>query len=1079
MSRATWSERPVAAVCVSLLVLALSLFSLASAEPGREGGGGAAAFMVTIRHYGVDAREMERSVAIPLEDALSSLRGVVETASFSEYGKAWVRLRFASGTDGDAAMEAVRDVAERIHGRLPASAQRPEILWSDGERAPVWVAAIQPTHRGAGPAGPGPAGPGLSGALLERLVKPALERIPGSGVVELAGSGTGEMVVELDTEAAAALGLGMGDVAALLAGDDTLAAAGTLRLANRLIPIVADGRYATTAELGRACIPAADGKSVPLETIALIRERERPPDSLSRVNGERAQTVAVYPGGDASPMALSSAINKEVKKLEAEHGLSFVVLADSGADTAQAFFATLSAAIQGAFAVALASALLLGGAWSAGKFRHASALADRVTARPGSSQKKAHTNAPLRAARLVSVAAVPFALVSSAALLVVTGYGLDRFILAGLAAGLGTSVDAALLAAERLGASSCPEDGRLAMKRLVPSLASGSATTLVVLVPIAGLESLSPGVSRIAAGIMTVCAVSFVSTVFLMPPLVLGWSTSTKPGVARSSGSSTERDACPPGPASGLSRRVKPGPLRLAKRLLAVNARLCARRPRLVLGTSALLSLAGVVALLSMPLDPGGEPDDATLFAHVEFEPGASVESVDARLADYARAVAGIDGLLHIQTSAKRGSGFVLMSFDRAVTGAGHVARAARGTPLPGGFIWIQENTPDERGFEVVVAGDDDSECRRLAVEVAGLVAQLDFVVETVLNFKEGPADLVMNFDRERGATAGVGLADAASTLRRAVHGPVAYKRLGPGGEMDVRVTGRNSQPLSPEEVASTLLAAERGSVRADLTMRPSKLRDTGRVVRRDRRRIASITMRTRPVDPRKAGKAVQAALAGIVKPAGYTIEFDRSALEAADRIAGIGWSLLLAVLLVYMVTAAVTESFGAPLAILAALPPSLALPAIVRALGGASMNASVACAFVAVSGMVVNASVLTVDERRSRVALSRGGPSSCVGPSTRASPSKRAGELYSITRSRVASLLATSGTTVAGALPFLFIAERGGSMAASLSFVAALGTATSFFTALCVIPSLAVVAPGLFNSLSLTDPGSKPERTI
>lgn len=1020
MRRAAWYERPVAAACAALLSLAVSSFVLRGADIGPRERSVDAAFSVTIRHYGVDAREMERSVAIPLEDALASARGAVETSSFSEYGRARVQVRFAPGIDDGEASEAVRDAAERVHRGLPSSAQRPEIGCSSDGRGPVWVAAVRPAIGGNM----------VPGGLLERAIKPALEKMPGAGDVEIAGSGITEVVVELDEAEAAAIGVDASDVAAELAGNDLLAAAGSLRIGGRVTTVVMDGRYASVKALEAALLQTRTNPPVAVGTVAAIRERERPSESLARVDGEPAATIAVYPGGGANLPALSAAIDQETQRLSTEYGLAFQVLSDSGAEVARSFLSTLSAAAQGAFAVAVASALLVGR--GAGNRRHSAAGIARR-----------------RISRLVAVAAVPFALVIAAALLAALGFGLDRHALAGLAVGLGASVDAALLAAERLGKASGLEDGRRAMKSLVPSLASGTATTVIVLVPIAGLDALSEGVSRVAAAISAVCVVSFLGTVALMPPLVLGWTRARK-GSSREPGGSAIRPA-----RSGTRAR------RLARRLLALNARMCATRPAIPLAVSAIVSLAGAAAVLSMPLDPGVAPDEDAVFVHVEFEPGASAESVDLRLAAYARELARADGVEHVQSTARRGSGVVLASFDRKETDTRSVSSAARGIGVPGGFAWIQRGSSDERSFELVVAGDDDSECRDIASMVAHRVSFLPFVRETVLNYKDGPPDLVMTLDRERAAEAGVSFTRAAGALRRSIHGPVAYKRLGSGGEMDVRVTLSRDGFASTEDAASTLVGSDSGRVRIDSIMRPSRERDAGRINRRDRRRIASITMRSRPIDPREAARAVERAVADIARPAGYAIEFDRTALVTADRVAKLGWSFAVAALLAYMVTAAVTESIGAPVAILAALPPSLSVPAILHAVAGKSIDAAIACAFVAVSGMVVNASVLTVDERRSR------GPLAGTGASG----------LYAIMRARAGALLATSGTTVAGALPFLFLDDAGGTMIRSLSFVAAAGTAASFFTAITVIPALSVVAPPLFDPLVPNEPQSQNER--
>jgi len=1014
-----WYGRSVAAVCALLAVLAASINILLGAEFGPREPSSRSTFAVTIRHCGVDAREMERTVAIPLEDALASAAFAVETSSASDYGKARVVVRFATGHDQDNSYEAVRDAAERVYRSLPASVQRPEIDSTSEGRGPVWVAAVHAD---------GCAEADL-GRVLERVVRPAFQKIQGTGDIELAGTGLPELLVEVDEASAAVMGIDAFSVARSLASGDIIVPAGSLRSSGIRSSIIMDGRYATPSGLSQAPVQSGSGNPVRLGMFATIKEQDRKPEVLSRVDGKPAITIAVNPGGSANLAVLSKALASECESLSSAYGLRFRILSDIGAEVSKSFVSTLSAAVQGAIAVGVASALLVG--CGAGRCR---------------SRNGMHSGGGR--ARLVAVAAVPLIMTVSAASLSALGFGLDRHVLAGLAVGLGASVDSAILAAERLARVESVSEGTQAMRELVPSLASGTATTLVVLLPLASLDFMSEGVARVAAAIAAVSVVSFVYTVIIMPPLILGVSATV----------------------TSMETRSEERPVRHSKyrarwlyRLLARNAAACARKPLLTLATAAGLSAIGLAAVLASPFDTETPFEENSVYIHLEFEPGAAAESVDAALTSYAEQLLGTTGVQSVQSTARRGSGSVLASFDPRSVSRSSVASAARGIAVPGGFAWLPGSTSEEHSWELVVAGDDDAECRRLATQAARAVASLPFVLETVLDFKDGPEDLVLRPVRERSAACAVGLSRSAASLRRAVHGPVAYKRLGPDGETDVRVTtARAGEPRIPD-AASTLVRTDAGTVRIDSLMALTRERDASRITRRDRRRVASITMRARPIDPRKARDQVEALVAGMERPAGYSYEFDRAAVESARRLGNAGWSFLLAAALAYMASAAITESFGAPLAVLSALPPSLAVPALLLFISGTPMDAAVACAFVAVSGMAVNASVLTVDEWRAH------------GPGSAAC----ARDLYRVTRSRIASLAATSGTSVAGSLPFLFLADSGGAMARSLAFVTATGTAASFLVAITVVPALAVSMPGLFRGFIIDSEPFKEGRPL
>ncbi len=1009
MRASGWYGRPVAALCATASMLALSAMLLAGAEFGPREAASKAFYAVTIRHFGVDAREMERSVAIPLEDAFAAAAGAIETSSTCEYGLARVLVHFADGTDRDLAYESVRDAAQRVYEGLPASAQRPEIATSSEGSGPVWVAAVYSMK----------ANVTSIGHLLERTVRPALERLTGAGEVDIAGTGLPEIMVDVDEAAASVAGLGTADIAVSLAADDRFEPAGSLLYRDTELSIALDSRYEGLPSLRRASIATDQGTSIGLESLARLEERDRPPDMVSRVDAQKAVTVAVSPGGQANLPSLSRGIASATAELAEDHELKFQVLYDAGAAASASFNAILGAMLQGAIGVAIATALLLGGL-------------PRGTVGAG----RAGT-------RTVAVLAVPMMLVMSAAVLVACGFSLDRHIVAGLAVGLGASVDAAIIVAERLGAATCIAEGRLRMRGLVTTLLAGTATTVVVLVPLARLDFIAEGVARIAAAIAAVNGVSLLAAWCLLPPLMLAGRHATRPEPL-----AAIRPSCRlHGPSIGTHV------LRCVRRCIAVDAQLCAASPVIPAACAAVLGLAGVLAILMTPLAATGGETGSTIEAHIDFESGTAVEHVDEGLAAWSGVLSGTTGVLCTYTTARRGYGSALVTYDPAIMERAQLCDTMRHGAPAGAFVWIPEPDAHERSFEVIVSGDDDAECRTLATSAASRLSALPWVIEPILQFKEGAPDIVIEPDRQRLAMAGVSFARVEDCLRRAIQGPVAYKRLDEQGQTDVRFMSR---------AAATVRGLGAIPVRTSTAPQPvaalamvSRQRDVARIYRSDRRRIAALALRTRPIDPRSARDAVYAALAAVPHPVGYAFEFDRAAIESVERLSGCLGSFLVAALLAYIVTAAVSESLTVPLAVMLALPPSLAVPAILLVIAEVPVDASIACAFVAVSGIVVNASVLTVDAARRR-GIAAGRTVDAV-------------DLYHIIRSRFATLAATSGTTVAGALPFLLLGSTGAGMARALAFVTVLGSATSFIAATTLVPSLAVMFPGWFAMSGLS----------
>jgi multidrug efflux pump subunit AcrB len=208
-------------------------------------------------------------------------------------------------------------------------------------------------------------------------------------------------------------------------------------------------------------------------------------------------------------------------------------------------------------------------------------------------------------------------------------------------------------------------------------------------------------------------------------------------------------------------------------------------------------------------------------------------------------------------------------------------------------------------------------------------------------------------------------------------------------------------------------------------------------------------------------------SLAPLDLPPGYRVDFDPEAIKAAGGVSAQACLFVLALLLCYMLIAAFKESFSFPLAVLAVVPPSLAVPALWMVLGAYPLNEVSAAAFVAVSGMAVNAAVLVADHLQDAGTrfVGQAAPATQSATATQSAPFRQVtGSFYRIFRKRLPVLGATAGTTVAGALPFLFVGAGAAQVVKTLSLVGALGVAVSALCAATLIPALVKVFPGVLK---------------
>jgi multidrug efflux pump subunit AcrB len=487
ISLASFLERKKAALCVLAGILSVSLFVIInSGEKIKENKGGS--YVVKIRHYGIDAPEMERSVTIPLEDALFAIPGVMTINSSSENSLSNVFVRFKPG--GRGRYEAVRDAAQRVYETLPSSVQRPEIFSSNNSRIPVWSAAVYTDSSGnlkENVLASQTASQTVS-QTLEKIVKPKLESLEGAGEVLVSGVSLKQIFIILDQEKISSIGLEPSAVAMALGMNDSIFSGGSISDRNREIIITVDGRYnlKNTGEnpsLDKALIPLGGGKFIELSEIAAITEQERTPDIISQLNGRKTAGIAIMGRHDADLRKLSSDIKKELSSLS--FPLEITVLSDLGAEESSAFRSVFNAALSGALMAALIGFLLNS----------------------------------IGVSGIFCALTIPFICLVSIAILSTGGFTIDRLMLAGIAAGVGTAVDSVILCSEKLSRRITYQSASAALLELPGPLTTGAATTIAALIPLSAIED--NGVSIIAYAIAVITLTALLFSLTLLPPLLL------------------------------------------------------------------------------------------------------------------------------------------------------------------------------------------------------------------------------------------------------------------------------------------------------------------------------------------------------------------------------------------------------------------------------------------------------------------------------------------------------------------------------------------------------------------------------
>ncbi len=994
----TWFRRKATIVSVLLILLVLLVAALRSLQFGPSCAVGPAVFSVSMEYFGVDAEEMERLVTVPLEDAIAALSGMQRLRSTSEYGKSVVEVTLSPTTAPDRFYLALRDAVNGLSATLPKAVQRPEIQSAANDQRPFFIATVL--------------APGATldetRDLVELTVKPALKRIDGVGELEVGGGSQLEVHLVVDQKKAVAAGLSFDAIASALQAAYVSRPIGRLRAAGFDTPIILDGRFDSLCALADLCLSLGDDRFVRLGDIADVTYGGREQDTISRIDQEQRVTLFIKSAGTANVVAVSKALRRRIAELSSRH-LSFDIIYDLGAD--------LSASIDDVL-------------WSLAVAMGIVAFFVGVALRP------------LRNACLLT-AFLPVVVLAAAAILSSLGISVDHNILAGIGVGIGMIVDPGIIVLSSLVAAGRP-DGSPArvVKELFSPLVASTATMLIVLIPLLTMGRSISGLSEVSYALALMLVISLSLAVFFLPAFAKR-RVVTEGAWFSTGGRIPFLD---PEKLRHLSRR--------ARHSLDAVVLWAGLHCGAVLAATALVCGLGVFAAFRMDLVLTPTPDAHSIFAHIEFKSGTSIDTIDERTTALARVIGAMPGVRHVESIARRESSQLTITTtgspsENAAVRAG-LTRA--GLQMTDAFVYLPEGMGDtDQALEVSITGADNNMLRECARKVAEILRGASWVSQVVLNFKEGPPAYVLSVDQEEVSTYGLSTADIAGTLRWSMYGPVALKWLERDSrEIDLRIRSRADEhgDLAAIQRTSILGAGGRAVSVARLGTFVAE-QPPSRIFRADRQRAVSLTVHSGLRDTGLVLRSLESALAAFPLPAGYAFRVDRLIYERLRQFQTLAMLLLGALMLVFITLATQMESLSSPVLVMSIVPVSLSVPVAFLWLIHVGIGVSVIVSLIIMTGIIVNNAILILDRTLRRCA---------------ALESFSAGEvrrsLRFAVRHRTRALLLTSAATILGVTPFLFGAVVGSELFRPLAIVVFWGTIASLCATFLVLPAVASAVP-------------------
>ena len=314
-------RRPVLASVLSLMIVLLGAVSFNKLSVREYPRIDEPVVNVSTRLIGASSEVIESQVTKPLEDSIAGIDGIEILSSISRAEQSQITARFKLSKDPDSAAADVRDRVSRVRAKLPAALDEPVIAKVEADAFPVlWLVFSSDTLD-----------PLQITDIVNRIVKPRLQTVPGVADVQINGDRKYAMRIWLDADRLAAYRLTVQDVEDALRKQNLEVPAGRIESQQREFNVTARTDLNTEAQFAEVALKQASGFTVRLKDVARIEQAPASERSLVRYNGKPAVSVGVIRNATANPLDISSGAREAMPRIQQDlpPGLSVAVANDN------------------------------------------------------------------------------------------------------------------------------------------------------------------------------------------------------------------------------------------------------------------------------------------------------------------------------------------------------------------------------------------------------------------------------------------------------------------------------------------------------------------------------------------------------------------------------------------------------------------------------------------------------------------------------------------------------------------------------------------------------------------------------
>lgn len=964
---------------------------------------------ITTTYVGAAPEQVEKMITEKIENEISSISQLKTIQSYSLNSASIMMLEFELSKDPDIANQEVKEKVDIILNSLPDGADEPIV-----QKIDITASSVVELM--------------LSGdiestelySIADNSIKDLLAQINGVGSVSLTGGSRKEIRVEFDKGTIYENNISLTQLSSILASANMDMPGGNFQNKGQDYSVTLKGELSTTDELGEMMVPTSTGmrKLGQLATINPIAADVKKKVTLFNTkNGLRQDNtvlLSIVKSSDGNPVTIAKEVKELLPKIKAmlPESVNLTITADTSNFIEDTVNDTISNILLG---ILFTAAILL-------FFLH-----------------------DFRSTLIVALT-MPLSIIPTFIIMNKVGITLNIMSLMGLSTVVGTLVMNSVVVLENifrhksLGHSTKVAAGKGTSEVAIAVIAS-ALTNVAVFVPLGTMD----GIAGIFIG-------DFALTVVIATLFSLVISFTLTPMLASLILPDGEKQK------NKISIKIEGMFISLEKGYSFLLEKILHNRKRsfLVIAITLVFFVVSMVAFTKVPFEFTPAMDGGTISIEVELPADASLEHTAILVKEVENRVSAYEEVKQIVTTLgsisalNSGTNLALVNIDlidkdyRESNSIIANKIGASLSNLPGAVFRIIPSTGSMGGASSPISfylqGNNLEELQNYTNLLKDEMYNIKGLTGIDSSMKSGKPEITLYPNRQKLSDMGLSMQQLAMGMRSAVDGTVMTQLKTKDGEYDIRVTLKDSDVSSYENIRNIPIATTRGIYPVSYFAEVEVEEGISKLLRINKKSSVNITSNLLPgVALGSMTTKIDAAAVKIL-PQDVTLRWGGDAEMMTDTMKNMAFAFIIAIVLTYMLLAAILGKLGQPILILSTVPLSLIGVVILFRIGGFSMNMVSMMAIIMLVGMVVNNAILILEYTNQ---LRRD------GMGVRAA-------LLKACPTKLQPILMANIATILGMLPMAMgIGKSGAEMRQPMGLVSIGGLFTATFLTLFVIPAI------------------------